>query len=153
MDLRSIQGAFRSIVTYEEVAPGDVSWRQPVCDNSKWSPNALGSSGDALGSSGHALRTPWKALGTLCGPLGTLWGALGKLWGSSGEPLGKLWEALGKLWEALGTLWGRFGDDLGNTGDKETKREQPRRDTESILKHQKICPPKLPITRLWRPYW
>ena len=70
----------------------------------------------------------------------------GELWGSSGEALGNLWGSSGKL-------WGCFGDNLGNTGDKETKREQPRRDTESILIHQKICPPKLPITRLWRPYW
>ena len=54
-----------------------------------------------------------------------------------------------KLWEALKTLWGRSRKHRG----KETKREQPRRDTESILIHQKNCPPKLPIARPWRPYW
>ena len=90
---------------------------------------------DALESSGDALWTSGDALG------------------SSGEALGKLWEssgeALGKLWEALETLWGRSREHRG----KETKREQPRRDTESILIHQKICPPKLPIARPWRPYW
>ena len=46
-----------------------------------------------------------------------------------------------------------FEDTSREHRGKETKREQPRRDTESILIHQKICPPKLPITRLWRPYW
>ena len=98
---------------------------------------------------------------------GELWGRSGELWAcfedalessgdalwTSGDALGSSGEALGKLWGSSGKLWKRFGDDLGNTGDKETKREQPRRDTESILIHQKICPPKLPITRLWRPYW
>ena len=73
---------------------------------------------------------------------GDLWGRSGELWGSSGE-------ALGKLWEALETLWGRSREHRG----EETKREQPRRDTESILIHQKICPPKLPIAHPWRPYW
>ena len=70
------------------------------------------------------------------------------LW-TSGDALGSSGEALGKLWEALETLWGRSREHRG----KETKREQPRRDTESILIHQKNCPPKLPIARPWRLYW